>query len=104
MQLGNGGSWCRANSSLAKRYIVEFDKSITKGNSIDAVRLNGFNLDKGFSQSIRSDIREFFNGQKCVMLGVSGFSENTKIEIDHKNGRKDDMRVQDVETQRVEDF
>jgi len=27
LRLGNGGSWCRANSSLAKEYIVEFDKS-----------------------------------------------------------------------------
>lgn len=25
LTLGNGGSWCRASSSLAKRYIIEFD-------------------------------------------------------------------------------
>lgn len=29
LQLGNGGSWCRASSSLAKKYNVEFDKSIS---------------------------------------------------------------------------
>lgn len=29
LQLGNGGSWCRASSSLAKRYNVEFDKTLT---------------------------------------------------------------------------
>ena len=104
LQLGNGGSWCRASSSLAKKYIVEFDKSLTAGNSIDAVRLNGFNTNKTFSQNIRSDIKDFYKNKNCVMLGIQGNSENTKIEIDHKDGRKDDWRVSDVKTQRLEDF
>ena len=39
LQLGNGGSWCRASSSLAKKYVVEFDKTLTKGNSIDAIQV-----------------------------------------------------------------
>lgn len=104
LQLGNGGSWCRASSSLAKKYIVEFDKTLTSGNSIDAVRLNGFNKNQTFNQNIRSDIKEFYKNQNCVMLGVQGFSENTKIEIDHKDGRKDDWRVSDSKTQRLEDF
>ncbi len=38
LQLGNGGSWCGASSNLAKIYIVEFDKSKTSGDSIDAIR------------------------------------------------------------------
>ena len=104
LQLGNGGSWCRANSTLAKKYVVEFDKSLTSGNSIDAVRLNGFNLNKTFSQNIRSDIKEFYRNKNCVMLGVQGNSENTKIEIDHKDGRKDDWRVSDAKTQNLNDF
>lgn len=104
LQLGNGGSWCRASSTLAKKYVVEFDKSLTSGNSIDAVRLNGFNTKITFSQNIRSDIKEFYKNQNCVMLGILGNSENTKIEIDHKDGRKDDWRVSDVRTQNVNDF
>ena len=104
LQLGNGGSWCRASSTLAKKYVVEFDKSLTSGNSIDAVRLNGFNTKKTFSQNIRIDIKEFYKNQNCVMLGIQGNSENTKIEIDHKDGRKDDWRVSDVRTQNVNDF
>ena len=104
LQLGNGGSWCRASSSLSKKYIVEFDKSLTSGNSIDAVCLNGFNTNKTFSQNIRSDIKDFYKNQNCVMLGIQGNSENTKIEIDHKDGRKDDWRVSDVKTQKLEDF
>ena len=64
LALGNGGSWCRANSTLAKRYIVEFDKSLTRGNSIDAIRLNGFNQAQTFNQAIRKDIKEFYKDKK----------------------------------------
>lgn len=104
LQLGNGGSWCRASSSLAKKYNVEFDKSQTSGNSIDAIRLNGFNKTKTFNQNIRQDIKNFYKSKNCVMLGINGNSENTKIEIDHKDGRKNDYRVSNVETQKLDDF
>lgn len=104
LKLGNGGSWCRQSSSLAKKYIVQFDKSKTSGNSIDAIRLNGFNTEQTFSQNIRSDIKDYYKNNNCVMLGIQGNSENTKIEIDHKDGRKDDWRVSDISTQRIEDF
>lgn len=104
LQLGNGGSWCRANSSLAKKYIVEFDKSQTNGNSIDAIRLKGFNNEQPFSQTIRKDIKDFYKDKNCVMLGVCGKSENTKIEIDHKDGRKNDFRVADLKSQNLNDF
>lgn len=104
LQLGNGGSWCRASSSLAKRYVVVLDKSITPGNSIDAIKLNGFNKEETFNQLIRKDIKDFYSKQKCVMLGINGFSENTKIEVDHKDGRKDDWRVSNPESQRFDDF
>lgn len=104
LQLGNGGSWCRASSTLAKKYIIEFDKSKTSGNSIDAIRLNGFNTTKIFNQNIRSDIKDTLKKQNCVILGVNGLSENTIIEIDHKDGRKNDFRISDTSTQKIEDF
>lgn len=104
LQLGNGGSWCRTSSSLAKKYIIETDKNITKGNSIDRVRLIGFNTEKSFNQSIRKDIKDFYKTKNCVMLGINGNSENTKIEIDHKDGRKNDWRISDIKTQKIEDF
>lgn len=104
LQLGNGGSWCRASSSLAKKYNIEFDKTQSVGNSIDAIRLNGFNEKQSFNQAIRKDIKDFYKNKKCVMLGVCGTSENTKIEIDHKDGRKNDLRVSSPQTQRLEDF
>ncbi|GAA7147580.1 hypothetical protein ID0397_06510 [Helicobacter pylori] len=30
LQLGNGGNWCRNNSSLAKEFELEFDKRQTQ--------------------------------------------------------------------------
>ncbi|CCF82059.1 hypothetical protein HBZS_125100 [Helicobacter bizzozeronii CCUG 35545] len=104
LQLGNGGSWLRPSSSLAKKYKIEVDKSQSSGNSIDRIRLVGFNTEIVFNQNIRQDIKDFYKNQRCVMLGVCGKSENTKIEIDHKDGRKNDLRVADVSSQRLEDF
>jgi hypothetical protein len=38
------------------------------------------------------------------MLWINGKSENTKIEIDHKDGRKNNERISDLKTQKLEDF
>jgi len=104
LQLGNGGSWCRKSSSLAKKYNVEFDKNITSGNSIDKIRLNGYNQEKTFNQNIRQDIKDYYKNKNCVMLGINGNSENTRIEIDHKDGRKDNHRISNPSTQKLSDF
>ena len=104
LKLGNGGSWCRKSSTLAKQYNVEFDKSRTSGNSIDAIRLNGFNENEAFNQAIRKDIKEYYKDKPCVILGIIGNSENTRIESDHKAGTKDSQRVSNIATQKLEDF
>jgi hypothetical protein len=104
LKLGNGGSWCRASSILAGKYNVEFDKSKTAGNSINAIRLNGFNTNKNFNQNIRADIKKFYKKQNCVMLGINGNSINIKIETDHKDGRKNSERISDLSQQKFEDF
>ena len=104
LELLNGLSWGRKTSNLAKKYIIEKDKNCTPGNKIDRIRLNGFNTEKSFNQNIRQDIKEFYKNKKCVMLGIKGQSENTKIEIDHKDGRKVDSRVSNLETQKLSDF
>ncbi len=104
LELLNGLSWGRASSSLARKYKIEVDKSITPGVKIDRIRLNGFNTEKQFNQNIRKDIKDFYKDQNCVMLGINGQSINTKIEIDHKDGRKNDERVSNTKTQELSDF
>lgn len=97
LKFGNGASWARKESTLAKRYIIEFDKSITPGNGIDRIRLNGFN-DGDYSQHIRADIKKAIKARRCVVLGTSN------PEVDHKNGMKNEDRVMRNEDQRLEDF
>lgn len=97
LTFGNGASWARKESTLAKRYIIEFDKSIMPGNGIDRIRLNGFN-DGDYSQHIRADIKRAIKARRCVVLGTSN------PEVDHKNGMKNEDRVMRNEDQRLEDF
>lgn len=100
----NGCDFARKSSTLAKKYLIDFDRKQTSNNSIDRIRLIGFNTEKSFNQSIRKDIKDFYKTKNCVMLGINGNSENTKIEIDHKDGRKNDWKVSDIKTQKLEDF
>lgn len=102
--MGNGCDWGRKNSPLRQAYILEMDKSITPGNRVDRVRLKGFNRNDSFSQAIRKDICDEIRKRRCVMLGINGKSENTIIEVDHKDERKNDMRVSDMSTQQIDDF
>jgi hypothetical protein len=104
LAFGNGGNWTRRDGGLAKKYNIESDNKRTRGNRVDRVRLNGFNTNKFFSNLIRADIKNFYKAQNCVMLGVNGKSANTLIEVDHKDGRKDDDRVSDLESQKNDDF
>jgi hypothetical protein len=97
LKFGNGASWARKESTLAKNYIVEFDKSITSGNGIDRVRLIGFNDDNS-SQHIKADIKREIKNRRCVVLGTS------KPEVDHKNGMKNEARVMENTDQQLSDF
>lgn len=97
LAFGNGASWARKESTLAKKYIIEFDKSLTPGNGIDAIRLNGFN-NGTFSQHISAEIRKIIVSKRCVILGTS------KPEVDHKNGMKNEARVMQNENQQLSDF
>lgn len=97
LKFGNGASWARKESTLAKKYIIEFDKSITPGNGIDRIRLNGFN-DNDFSQHINAEIKRTIKSRRCVVLVTSN------PEVDHKNGMKNESRVMRNENQRLSDF
>lgn len=97
----NGWSWGRADGQLAKMFILE---RYPEHGAIEKVRTNGFNTEELFNQAIRSDIKNFYKNKPCVMLGICGKSVNTRIECDHKDGRKTDLRVSDMATQKLEDF
>ena len=97
LTFGNGASWARKESMLARKYVIEFDKRITPGNGIDKIRLNGLN-NGDYSQHIRADIKRTIRSQRCVVLGTSN------PEVDHKNGMKNEDRVMRNEDQRLEDF
>ncbi|MDD4002805.1 MAG: restriction endonuclease [Clostridia bacterium] len=97
LSFGNGASWARKESTLAKKFSIEFDKTKTKGNRIDRIRLTGFNNDD-YSQHIRADIKKKIKAMRCVVLGTSN------PEIDHKNGMKNEDRVMKNENQKLEDF
>ncbi len=95
----NGADWCRKEATIAKYYYVEFDKEITPGKGIDRIRLNGFKKeeDRLGSQSIRTDIKNYYKSKRCIILNTS------KPEVDHKNGWKND-KAMDLKTQTLEDF
>lgn len=97
LTFGNGASWARKESTLAKKYVIEFDKTISTGNGIDRIRLKGFN-NGDYSQYIRADIKKAIKSRRCVILGTSN------PEVDHKNGMKNEGRVMRNENQCLEDF
>ncbi|WQY19374.1 HNH endonuclease [Helicobacter pylori] len=100
----NGMSrWVSAIEFVGKYQGLQHKRQ-TPGNSIDRIRLNGYNTRCVFNQSIRQDIKNYYSQQCCAMCGARGNSENTQIEIDHKDGRKDDLRVSDLNTQTFDDF
>ncbi len=94
LRLGNGGSWCRDDGSLARVYNIERHKS---GNSIDYVKLHGYKKHP-ITKPIPESIRQELAGQGCVILGVG------KVEIDHKDGRRDDPRLGDADRVKIADF
>lgn len=105
LELLNGLSWGRKSSPLAKKYIVEVDKTQTPGNKIDRIRLNGFNNSHTslHTQSIRSDIKKEISKKRCIVLGTHRSCDH-KTEVDHKDGRKNDSRVMNTSTQKIDDF
>ena len=88
------------NLPQSKYYYVEFDKSVTPGNGVDRIRLNGYKKEenRNGSQTIRADIKNYYKSKKCVILGTSN------PEVDYKNGFKNNPRVMTTATQKLEDF
>lgn len=91
---GNGGSWARDDGGLAKQYNIRRHKD---GGRIVAVELQGYKknpIDKTINATIARQIRR----RPCVILGTGD------VEVDHKDGRRDDPRLNDPNRQTAADF
>ena len=113
LRLGNGGSWCRDDGALGRKYNIKRikgsesdkfykvmkEKGLVKStNGIVAVQLRGFKKNPK-KQSIRGDIKKAIRKKRCCVLDIG-----SNIEVDHKDGRKDDSLIIEASSQKVEDF
>jgi hypothetical protein len=93
----NGGDWCRSNQGyLGSKYNIERE---LRGGRIFSVKVDGYNKNTKINQSIRSDIFKEIRSRRCAILDIS-----TNTEVDHKDGMKDDWRLNDKSYQKLEDF
>lgn len=94
----NGCQWARSDGSyLGKKYKIKRPK---KGGKVTAVQLDGpnYNSTKQY-RNIRKDIRVSILNGRCSVLDIQ-----SNIEIDHKNGRYDDLSNLEAEKQKEDDF
>ena len=104
LKFGNGADWARKSSKFARTFNVEFIKSNKPGKPTISIKLNGYKKEQDNKvQTIRKDIKDKLSKEPCLVLGVNR-SCDYKIEIDHKDGRKENKRVMNPKTQRLEDF
>lgn len=94
----NGCQWARSDSSyLGKRYIIK--RKLERGRVV-SIQLDGPNHNSVKKyRNIRKDIVEAISSKRCVILDTA-----SRIEVDHKNGRYDELSNTDPKTQKLEDF
>lgn len=93
----NGGDWCRSKTSyLGKKYDIVREHLAGR---IYSIKCDGPVRENYAKQNIRKDIYDAVISKKCAILNIS-----TNIECDHKEGMKDDSRLNDLSSQRVSDF
>lgn len=95
LKFGNGGDWCRNDSSLAHKYIIERKKH--KG-AITAIQLFGLNTKNQIKKNIKSSIKTQITKMRCAVLDIGN------VEVDHKDGHRDDYQNFNIEKQIIEQF
>lgn len=104
LKFGNGADWARGSSQFRRVFNVDFIKSNDVGSPTIALKLNGYkNEVDNRTQNIRGDIKREIYKLNCVVLGTRRSSDH-KVEVDHKDGRKQDLRIMNTATQKLEDF
>ena len=99
MQFGNGKSWMRDDGKFASNFVIKDVERGGSGNKLLKFQLLGYKKEPPLSQSIRRDIQKQIRKQRCAHT-----NSPHNIEVDHKDGRKDDLRVMNTATQKLEDF
>lgn len=94
LKTDNGGSWCRSDGPLGAYFNIHRAK---RGGRIVSVQLTGYRQNE-FSNVIDREITEAYKNENCRVLGIGG----KYIEIDHKDGRKQDYKLHDNQT--LDDF
>ena len=92
--MGNGGGWCRDDGRLASVYNIERHK---ERGAIVYIMLHGFKKNP-IKKPIPAKIRKALSNKPCAVLAIS------KVEIDHRDGRRDDPRLADASRVRLSDF
>ncbi len=95
LQMGNGGSWCRDDGGLARKFNIRRNKQ--KG-AIVSVQLQGHKK-APILKPIPAHIKKQVGEQQCAVLGIGA-----NIEVDHKDGRRDDPRLTDAALVTLDDF
>jgi hypothetical protein len=100
LRCGNGGDWLRdpdKGQGIYSLFNVEVEKD--KGKIIK-FRLNGYSdNNEKFRQQTSKVIREEILKQPCSILGT-----NSRLQLDHRNGRKNDPKFNDIAKHKLEDF
>ena len=96
LRFGNGGDWVRDDGTLGKRFNIRRYKE-GRGNAITAIQLQGYKK-VPIEKPIPNWIREKLQDERCVILDTSN------VEIDHKDGRRDDPRLSDIQRVTLADF
>ena len=94
----NGCQWARSDGSyLGNKYIVKRPK---QNGKVFAIQLDGPNINSTKKyRGIRKDIRDTITAQRCVILDVG-----SNIEVDHKNGKYNDLANLSSGSQKISDF
>lgn len=92
---GNGTNMFNRGRGLGKDFIFEKESH----GRIVAVRSIGLVAQIERAQLIRPDIHKIVRGRPCAVLNT-----HQQIEVDHKAGRKNERRMEDLAGQEIEDF
>lgn len=96
LRSGNGYKW---PEQLKGKFLFERNGS---GDNW-SIQLVGIDNRQVGTRLIRKDIFETIKMLNCEHTGFNGISSDD-IEVDHRNGRYNDLNVLNLETQKIEDF